>query len=64
MDVTHHYPDLTIHLTLFEAVILEGTPALLEHVDLRWITPAEIPRYPFCPADVVILEEIQKRAGM
>ena len=64
MDVVHEYPDLTVHLTLFNAVIVEGEPQMLEHNDIRWITPSEIPNYPFCPADVEILEEICKRAGI
>ena len=58
LEVTHAYPDLTIHLTLFQASLLEGTPQPLEHRQLRWITPAEIPDYPFCPADEVILEKL------
>ena len=57
-DVVHEYPDLTVHLTLFHARIAEGEPRLLEHVDLKWITPAEIPQYEFCPADEEILERI------
>ena len=61
MDVTHEYPDLTVHLTLFNAVIAEGEPQKLEHNDIRWITPQEIPDYEFCPADVEILEEIRAR---
>ena len=61
MDVVHAYPDLTVHLTLFEAEITAGTPTLLEHADARWITPAEIPDYPFCPADRVILDRIRER---
>lgn len=64
MDVVHAYPDLTVHLTLFHASIAAGTPRLLEHCDLRWITPAEIPEYDFCPADTVILERIRKDAGL
>ncbi len=63
MDVTHEYPDLTVHLTLFEAAVREGTPTLLEHRDLQWITPREIAQYTFCPADEVILEAIVKRWG-
>lgn len=58
--VTHVYPDITIALTLFNAEIAEGTPKLLEHVDLKWITPSEIPLYDFCPADKEILEKIAK----
>ena len=61
MDVTHEYPDLTVHLTLFHAVIAEGEPQKLEHNDIRWITPKEIPDYVFCPADVEILREITAR---
>lgn len=59
MEVTHEYPDLTVHLTLFHASIQEGTPQLLEHNDIRWITVEEIDQYPFCPADEVILERLK-----
>lgn len=59
MDVTHVYPDLTVHLTLFHAAIVQGEPQKLEHCDIRWITVSEIPRYPFCPADQAILERLQ-----
>lgn len=58
MEVTHEYPDLIVHLTLFYARIAEGEPQKLEHNDLRWITPREIPQYPFCPADESILKAI------
>ena len=61
MDVVHEYPDLTVHLTLFHASIAEGEPQMLEHNDIKWITPREIPQYAFCPADVEILEEITQR---
>lgn len=63
MDVLHDYPDLLVHLTLFHASIAEGEPQMLEHNDIRWITPAEIPEYDFCPADVEILREIEKYFG-
>lgn len=63
MDVTHEYPDLTVHLTLFNASIAEGEPQKLEHNDIQWITPAEIGEYDFCPADEEILKEITKRYG-
>lgn len=60
MDVTHLYPDLTVHLTLFHATIAEGAPQKLEHNDICWITPAEIEQYDFCPADVEILNKIRE----
>ena len=58
MDVVHEYPDLTVHLTLFNATIAEGVPQMLEHNDIKWITPSEIPNYEFCPADEEILAKI------
>ena len=62
MDVVHEYPDLTVHLTLFNATIAEGEPQKLEHNDIQWITPDDIPNYDFCPADEEILKNIMKRA--
>lgn len=62
-DVVHTYPDITVHLTLFHASIAEGEPQLLEHCDLQWITPAQIPAYEFCPADKTVLERITAAYG-
>lgn len=59
MDVTHAYPDVTVHLTLFHATIAKGTPELLEHNDIRWITVDEIDSLRFCPADDVILKKLK-----
>ena len=61
MEVVHEYPDLTVRLTLFDAVIAEGTPKKLEHHDIRWITVGEIGDYTFCPADDEILERLKQR---
>ena len=58
MDVVHEYPDLAVHLTLFNATIAEGEPEMLEHNDIRWITPSDISNYDFCPADEEILAKI------
>ena len=62
-QVVHEYPDILIRLTLFHCTIAEGTPKLLEHNDLLWITPEEIPNYDFCPADTDILALIRERYG-
>ena len=60
MEVDHIYPDLTVHLTLFNASITEGIPQKIEHNDLRWITVEEIDQYPFCPADEEILRRLKE----
>ena len=61
MDVVHEYPDLAVHLTLFNATIAEGEPQKLEHNDIQWITPSEITNYEFCPADEEILKKLSSQ---
>lgn len=60
MEVTHEYPDITVALTLLNATIAAGTPQKIEHNDIQWITPAQIPDYDFCPADEEILRRIRE----
>ena len=60
MEVLHEYPDLLVRLTLFHSAIVSGTPQMLEHNDIRWITVDQIPAFDFCPADVDILERLQR----
>ncbi len=59
MEVDHTYPDIDIHLTLFNAEIEEGEVEMIEHNDIRSITPDEIDDYEFCPADDEILKKIK-----
>lgn len=59
MDVVHEYPDLLVHLTLFNATIASGVPQKLEHNDIRWLAVEEIDDYAFCPADKDILAKLK-----
>lgn len=59
-EVTHKYSDITVHLTLFNATLTDGQPQKLEHADIQWITPSQIPDYSFCPADKYFLDLIKK----
>ena len=58
MQVNHRYPDIHIRLTLFHCTIAGGTLRLLEHADMKWLLPEEIPLYDFCPADEEVLKKI------
>ena len=62
-DVLYLYGDSTVHLTVYETQIVAGAPQRLVHHDLRWISPAEIVNYEFCPADQAILERISATAA-
>ena len=57
-DSTFVYPDISVHLSLFEAKIVSGEPKLLEHKDIRWITPEEAHLFEFSPADVPFVEKL------
>lgn len=61
MDVTHTYPDITVHLTLFNARFTGEEPKMLEHQAFMWVKPEEADAAIFCPADVEILSKIKKR---
>ncbi len=60
MEIVHAYPDMTYRISIFNAEIVEGTPKLLEHVDMKWIYPKDIDAYDFCVADKEILEKIKR----
>lgn len=58
-ELIHEYPDITVDLTLFNAEIESGEIKLLEHSAIDWITPDEIEKFEFCPADENILKKIK-----
>lgn len=63
MSVVHNYPDITVHLSIYNAVIVSGSPKLTEHSAIAWIAPEDIPDYEFCPADKSILEKLSKEGN-
>jgi len=50
---------IMIYLSFFFAEIRMGTPACLEHCEIRWIEPAALDEYSFCPADKAILDQLK-----
>lgn len=58
-QVEHRYPELSIHLTLLRAELLEGTPKLLEHSELEWVTIAEAGCLDLCQADRYLLKQLE-----
>lgn len=61
-EVDHIYPDISIHLTLFNADLPDGKePVRLEHNDIKSITIKEIDNFEFCPADEDILKLLKSQ---
>ena len=59
IDLSHVYPDITIHLTLFRAETADE-PRKLEHNAIRWVTEEQLPEYTLCPADAEMVALLQK----
>ena len=58
-EVTHAYPDKTVHLTLIDCEpVSGGEPVAKEHSELGWYTADEARGLDFCPADDEVLPEI------
>lgn len=53
--VEHEYPDFSITLTAYECAPGEGEFKLLEHLDSRWLTKAELPQLNWTEADRKLL---------
>ena len=60
-QVVHEYPDITVRLSVYRAFLTGEEPKMLEHNAMAWITPEEIDRYEFCPADEPILRKIRQK---
>lgn len=59
--LTHTYPDLTIHLTVFWADLTQDEPQKLEHQALRWATMQEMETLSFSEADQTIVARLRER---
>ena len=56
----HEYSSRRITLHLFQCVPLEGQPRGLEGQETKWIDPKDIRRYTFPPADLEIIEHLER----
>jgi len=60
MQTEYEYPDMYVRLTVYNAKIVQGTPVLKEHSDLKWIEISEADCFMFCPADMPVLKKLKK----
>ena len=60
-DVIQEYPGRTVHLTLYAARIVDGTPQRLEHSEMRWIAPEQLDEFDWCAADARLIEQLRGR---
>ncbi|HBL85336.1 MAG: hypothetical protein A2Y17_01960 [Clostridiales bacterium GWF2_38_85] len=57
-EITHNYPEGTVHISFFDAGIVSGEITLCEHANAKWVTPEQLQQYEFCAADREVGEKL------
>ena len=60
-EMTYTYPGLdTFHFDTYWGTCDNPTPTKLDaHEQIAWVRPEELNNYPFCPADVPLVEQLK-----
>jgi mutator protein MutT len=58
-DLTHHYPEKSVHLKFFVCRLISGEPQALGCAAFKWADRAELDNFPFPPADARLLEKLR-----
>lgn len=56
--VAWEYADVSVELHAYACTIVDGTPAPLEHAELRWVAPGEFAALRLSDADVPIARRL------
>jgi 8-oxo-dGTP diphosphatase len=60
LDLEYQYPSFYLKMSCFEAVIVSGTPKLLEHNDARWLSKSQLDDVNWIPADITIIDYLKE----
>lgn len=58
--ISHNYDDKQVILLCYKCKIVEGIPCPTDCQDFKWVTPAEMSDFDFAPADIPVVEALQK----
>jgi len=58
-ELTHHYPERSVHLKFFRCQWLRHEPRAILCNDWAWIGPAQLPDYRFPAADARLLAKLR-----
>ncbi|MBI3609238.1 MAG: (deoxy)nucleoside triphosphate pyrophosphohydrolase [Nitrospirae bacterium] len=61
--IQHAYPDRTVRLHFYRCRILGGRPRTLGNQAYRWVSPADLSRFPFPDADQLLIRDLQDQPG-
>jgi len=60
--VDHDYSTKSVRLHFFNCSVIEGTAQPLDVADLRWVSPHNLDRYQFPPADAELIAKLRAEA--
>ena len=58
--ISHNYDDKQVILLCYKCKILDGQPQPIECEDFKWVIPELMSGFDFAPADIPVVEAIQK----
>lgn len=58
----YNYPERKIALYFYNSEIISGNIQRIVHEEILWARPGSLPDYPFCPADMEIIQKMAKEA--
>lgn len=61
--IEHEYPHGRVRLHCCRCRLLAGSPRALECAEVRWVLPADLPRYPFPEANAPLLRQLAAESG-
>lgn len=59
-STTFEYDFGIVTLTTFYCALTTGEPTLIEHAQIRWLTPDKLSQLEWAPADIPAFKKIQK----
>ena len=57
-DIVHEYPTFIINLITYKATIVNGTPVMKEHAELKWVPVEQLRTLEWAPADVPTIDAL------
>src|SRR5882757_3039265 len=58
-EITHDYPEKSVHLKFFICRLLSGEPQPIDCAAVRWINRPELTHFEFPAADALLLEKLK-----
>ncbi len=57
-EISHDYPEKSVHLKFFICKIISGEPQPLDCADVKWIVKSELANFEFPAADAQLLKKL------